>query len=56
MKKIISLLLAVLMLFSVVNVSRFVGVDSEEALTISNEKFIPVFLRLRDLLQNAASI
>ncbi len=28
------------LLFSAVNVSRFLGVDSEEALTLSNEKFI----------------
>lgn len=31
------------LLFSVVNVSRFVGVDSEEALTLSTDKFISRF-------------
>ena len=31
-------------LFSVVNISRFLGVDSEEALTKSNNKFIERYL------------
>lgn len=36
-------------LFSAVNVSRFIGVDSEEALTKSNEKFITRFLEVERL-------
>ena len=35
--------------FSAVNVSRFLGVDSEEALTRSNEKFITRFLEVERL-------
>ena len=38
-------------LFSAVNISRFIGVDSEEALTKSNEKFITRFLEVERLAQ-----
>ncbi len=36
-------------LFSCVNIARFIGVDSEEALTRSNEKFIKRFLEVERL-------
>lgn len=38
-------------LFSCVNVARFVDVDSEEALTLSNEKFISRYLVVEKLAQ-----
>lgn len=38
-------------LFSCVNVARFIGVDSEEALTRSNEKFIERFLQVERLAE-----
>lgn len=38
-------------LFSCVNVARFIGVDSEEALTRSNEKFITRFLEVEKLAE-----
>ena len=37
------------LLFSVVNVSRFLDVDSEEALTSSTDKFISRFRKLEEL-------
>ena len=37
------------LLFSCVNVSRFIGVDSEEALNLSTEKFISRFLEVERL-------
>ena len=39
------------LLFSVVNVSRFVGVDSEEALTVSTDKFIDRFGKVEKMAQ-----
>ncbi len=36
-------------LFSAVNVSRFLGVDAEEALTVSNDKFISRYLKVEKL-------
>lgn len=36
------------MLFSCVNISRFIGVDSETAMTRANEKFISRFLRVEE--------
>lgn len=39
------------LLFSVVNVSRFVGVDSEEALTVSIDKFIDRFGKVEKMAQ-----
>lgn len=38
-------------LFSCVNIARFIGVDSEEALTRSNEKFIGRFLEVEKLTE-----
>ncbi len=38
-------------LFSCVNVARFIGVDSEEALTRSNEKFISRFVEVEKLAE-----
>ncbi len=38
-------------LFSCVNVARFIGVDSEEALTRSNEKFISRFVEVERLAE-----
>ncbi len=38
-------------LFSAVNVSRFAGVDAEEALTLSTQKFIDRFRKCEDLLR-----
>lgn len=38
-------------LFSCVNVARFIGVDSEEALTRSNEKFITRFVEVEKLAE-----
>ena len=37
------------LLFSVVNVSRFIGVDSEEALTGSTDKFIDRFSKVEKM-------
>lgn len=37
------------LLFSVVNVSRFIGVDSEEALTASTDKFIDRFAKVEKM-------
>ena len=37
------------LLFSVVNVSRFIGVDSEEALTKATDKFIDRFSKVEKL-------
>lgn len=37
------------LLFSVVNVSRFIGVDSEEALTVSTDKFIDRFSKVEKM-------
>ncbi len=39
------------LLFSAVNISRFLGVDSEEALTESNEKFISRFVTVERLCE-----
>ena len=39
------------LLFSAVNVSRFLGVESEEALTLSNEKFISRFVQVEKLCE-----
>jgi len=36
-------------LFSAVNVSRFLGIDAEEALTVSNDKFISRYLKVEKL-------
>lgn len=40
------------LLFSAVNVSRFLGVESEEALTLSNEKFISRFVQVEKLCED----
>ena len=37
------------MLFSVVNVSRFLKCDAEEALTAASDKFIDRFIRVEQL-------
>ena len=37
------------LLFSAVNISRFVDVDAEEALTSANDKFIDRFLKVQKL-------
>lgn len=39
------------LLFSAVNISRFIGVESEEALTLSNEKFISRFVQVEKLCE-----
>ena len=39
------------MLFSVVNVSRFINVDPEEALTVSTDKFLSRFSVVEKLAQ-----
>ena len=39
------------LLFSVVNVSRFIGCDSEEALTSANDKFLARFLKVEELAE-----
>ena len=39
------------LLFSCVNVSRFLGVESEEALTLSNEKFIERYVMVEKLAE-----
>lgn len=50
------------LLFSVVNVSRFINCDAEEALTASNDKFLDRFLKVealareRSIDMNAASL
>lgn len=40
-------------LFSVVNVSRFIGVDASDALDAANRKFSARFRRVRDEVRNA---
>ena len=39
------------LLFSVVNVSRFIGVDSEEALTFATDKFIDRFSKVEQMAE-----